>query len=165
MTHLWTNYRGLCLLVILVGLQSLYAVSKAHTATRSLGTWTKSNGESVSMPCPDVSLYGDKALKMPAGCVSLQPGVWISVQAHAERKAEVAKLSRELELTKATLTEYRENVKSERAQLASYFQSTSSELKSISEQIDSPPFSWQSAAMGFATGAAMCGGIAIGGAF
>lgn len=167
MTHLWTNYRGICLLVILVGLQAIYAVSKAESAApeRPSGIWLKSDGSTISMDCPSLDLYGDKALKLPANCVASKPGVWLSVEEHIERKAELARLSRELELTQKTLQEYRENVRSEREELASYFQRTSSELKSISQTIQNPAFSWKDATVGFATGVAMCGGIAIGGAF
>jgi predicted nucleic acid-binding Zn-ribbon protein len=102
---------------------------------------------------------------MPEGCRVKRAGVWTSVKRHATQKAELERLLREIRSTQATLREYRENVKSEREALASYFQSTSSELKSIAETIKSPTFSWQSAAMGFATGAAVCGGVVIGGAF
>jgi len=145
----------------------MYAVSKAESAppTQLSGTWVKSDGSEVILKCPSEEQYGDKSLKLPASCVSLRAGVWSSVKAHEGKKAEIARLTRELELTKATLQEYRENVKAERAELTSYFQRTSSELKSISDNLHSRDFSWSSAAMGFASGAAMCGGIAIGGAF
>ena len=168
MTHLWTKYRGVCALTILIVVQFAYAASRAQSHVDSdtkYGRWVKSDGSEVTMVCPAAYLFEERDLKMPQGCVSEKPGVWLTVKKHAELRAELARTSRELELTKLTLEEYRTHVKRERAELVSYFQSTSSELQSIAKQVEKPSFSWTSAATGFSAGALMCSGIVIGGAF
>ena len=167
MTHLWTKHRGFCLFTILITLQLGYAASKAQTVDTSQpsGRWVKSDGTEVAMLCPEVELFADRALKLAQGCISERPGVWLSVNEYSALKAELARVSKELELVKATVAEYRDHVRAERANVVSYFQSTSSQLESLSEQVDQPLLGWQSALVGFSAGALVCSGIVVGGSF
>jgi len=54
------------------------------------GTWVASDGSQTTLPCPSTEQFGERALKMPGGCVSHAPRVWVSVERFSALKAEAA---------------------------------------------------------------------------
>ena len=155
---------GVVLFTALLLIQLGYASTKANTDTRPTGIWIKSDGTEVEMPCPSLDSYGDRALKLPAGCVVPKAGVWLSVKRFESLKAQTSELSATLNATKELLEQTRGDLLSERNEFSSYLRRTENKLNSIGDDLRSSQFSWTSAGVGLAFGASMCGGVLIGGA-
>jgi len=154
---------GLLLFTILLVIQLAYASTKAYSQNEPSGLWVRSTGETVSMKCPSLDKYSDRALKMPAGCVVQKSGVLLSVERFAELKATASGLQASLDGTKALLEKTRTELNDDRIEFASYLRRTENKLDLIGEDLNASTFHWYSAGVGLAVGASMCGGFMIGG--
>jgi len=156
---------GFLLFTVLLVIQLVYASTRAqpYSPTEPSGKWVQSDGSEIAMRCPGSDKYGDRALKMPSGCVVHVPGVWVSLDRFAALKSESKSLQATLEATKSLLEQTRADLLSERQEFSKYLRRTENKLDSIGDDLRSSRFSWTSAGVGLAFGASMCGGVLIGG--
>ena len=57
------------------------------TCNMSEGVWEKSDGTTVCIPCPDIDLFfTDTSLKLPQGCITHFPGVYLSINNYKSLK-------------------------------------------------------------------------------
>ena len=148
-----------------IALVALPLAANTKPKAISMGVWETSDGREAMMHCPTEDLYRDRSIKLPKGCKTQAPGVWLSVSTHRALGAENARLKAKLENTEKALAELRAVLKSERLEISNYFKTTSSKLELIEKGLTQEKFSWASAGLGFAGGLTFCGGAWLGGSF
>ena len=79
---------------LFVGLVGMMLCTGVLASPESLlGKWVLSSGEIVDRPCPVEADYrAGKAVKLPSGCKSPLPGVWLAVPQFTEGKVATATL-------------------------------------------------------------------------
>tara|TARA_Y100001937_G_scaffold66518_1_gene90977 strand:+ start:1056 stop:1505 length:450 start_codon:yes stop_codon:yes gene_type:complete len=99
------------------------------------GTWVQSDGTQTTLPCPSTEHFGEKAVKMPGGCVSHAPGVWVSIERFKALKAEAAASKAEADSLRESLKKTSAARQADAAKAAGALQKCSFELQSGLDEI------------------------------
>jgi len=61
----------------------------------SVGVWVKTDGTEMSVPCP--SDFDKERLRIPQGCTSYKPGIWLSVDRYRQMEVDLAGMQERLQ--------------------------------------------------------------------
>ena len=135
----------------------------AALLTPATGIWLRSDGTQEQFPCPGTEIFAaEKAVKLPQGCVSHSPGVWMPVTRFSALKAEAAAYKAKAESLKKSLVELSNARQSDAAKAAGALQKCSYELQSGLEEIqrlNRARWGLGQLSTGFVAGAAACGAV------
>ena len=124
------------------------------------GTWVQSDGSQITFPCPSTEHFGEKAVKMPGGCVSHAPGVWVSLDRFSAIKAQAAASKAEADSLRESLKKTSAARQADAAKAAGSLHKCSDELQSGLDEIqrlNREKWGLGTVSVGVLTGIAACG--------